>query len=135
MDTIKIARELGKAIQQDESFLKLVLAQQANDEDAELQKLIGDFNLKRVDLNTEISKDDKDQDKITSLNDELRELYAKVMGNANMNAYNDAKGKVDELVEFVMQILRGSVNGEDPETIEKQAAGCSGGCDSCSGCH
>ena len=39
----------------------------------------------------------------------------------------------DDTVDFVMQILRGSINGEDPDLIEKKS-GCSGSCSSCSGC-
>ena len=50
-------------------------------------------------------------------------------------AYNDAKNEVDGLVDFVMQILRGSLDGEDPDQIEQKSGGCSGSCASCSGCH
>lgn len=134
MDTISIARELGKAIQEDSRFIKLMTLQQANDADEALQKLIGEFNLKRIDLNNEINKEDKDQDKIAVLNGEVRDIYGKIMANPNMSAYNDAKNEVDGMVDFIMQILRGSVNGENPDTIE-QSSGCSGSCSSCSGCH
>ena len=51
MDVIATARQLGKAIQQDERYLRLMVAQQMNDSDEELQSLIGKFNLKRIDLN------------------------------------------------------------------------------------
>ena len=61
MDVIATARELGKAIQQDERFIRMMAAQQTNDDDEQLQKLIGDFNLKRVDLNSEVSKAERDQ--------------------------------------------------------------------------
>ena len=121
MDVIATARQLGKAIQQDERYLRLMVAQQMNDSDEELQSLIGKFNLKRIDLNGEINKSEKDQEKITA--------------NKNMSAYNDAKNEVDGLVDFVMQILRGSLDGEDPDQIEQKSGGCSGSCSSCSGCH
>ena len=135
MDVIATARQLGKAIQQDERYLRLMVAQQMNDWDEELQSLIGKFNLKRIDLNGEINKSEKDQEKITAINGEVKELYAQIMANKNMSAYNDAKNEVDGLVDFVMQILRGSLDGEDPDQIEQKSGGCSGSCASCSGCH
>ena len=134
MDVIAIARELGKAVQQDERYIKMMAQQQANDEDTALQQLIGEFNLKRVALNTEINKADKDQEKINALNSEIKDIYAKIMENENMQSYNEAKSELDSLMDFVLQILRGSVNGEDPETIQQQS-GCSGSCSSCAGCH
>ncbi|MEM1483539.1 YlbF family regulator [Oscillospiraceae bacterium PP1C4] len=134
MDVIATARELGKTIQQDERYIKLALMQQQNDADTELQSLIGEFNLKRIDLNNEINKTEKEQDKITALNDQIKEIYGKIMANKNMNDYNSAKNELDALMDFVLQILRGSVNGENPDTIQ-QKTDCSGGCSSCSGCH
>ena len=47
MDAIKAARELGKAIQNDERYKAYIEAKKANDADDELQQLIGEFNLKR----------------------------------------------------------------------------------------
>lgn len=134
MDVIALARELGKAVQQDERYLKMMTQQQANDEDKELQKLIGDFNLKRIALNTEINQAEKNQEKITEINNEIKDIYKKIMANENMISYNETKTELDSLLDFVLQILRGSVNGEDPELIQQQS-GCSGSCSSCSGCH
>ncbi len=135
MDVIAIARELGKAIQQDEEYIRLGMLQQANDADADLQSLIGQFNLKRIDLNSELNKPEKDQPRIAAINNEVKEIYGKIMGNRNMQLYNDAKAALDAKMDFVLQILRGSVNGEDPDLIEQQNGGCSGSCSSCAGCH
>ena len=133
MDVIAMARQLGKALQQDEGYLRLMVAQQQNDADETLQALIGKFNLARINLNTELNKTDKDQARVTALNEEVRAVYGQIMDNENMAAYNKAKTEFDDTVDFVMQILRGSNNGEDPDLIEKQS-GCSGSCSSCSGC-
>ena len=133
MDVIAMARQLGKALQQDEGYLRLMVAQQQNDADETLQALIGKFNLARINLNTEQNKTDKDQARVTALNEEVRAVYGQIMDNENMAAYNKAKTEFDDTVDFVMQILRGSINGEDPDLIEKQS-GCSGSCSSCSGC-
>ena len=68
MDTITLARELGRAIQQEESYINLKNVQAQADADAELQKLIGEFNTKRMGINEEASKKDRDQQKLTTLN-------------------------------------------------------------------
>ena len=133
MDVIAMARQLGKALQQNEGYLRLMVAQQQNDADETLQALIGKFNLARINLNTELNKTDKDQARVTALNEEVRAVYGQIMDNENMAAYNKAKTEFDDTVDLVMQILRGSINGEDPDLIEKQS-GCSGSCSSCSGC-
>ena len=133
MDVIAMARQLGKALQQNEGYLRLMVAQQQNDADETLQALIGKFNLARINLNTELNKTDKDQARVTALHEEVRAVYGQIMDNENMAAYNKAKTEFDDTVDFVMQILRGSINGEDPDLIEKQS-GCSGSCSSCSGC-
>ena len=50
-----------------------------------------------------------------------------------MIAFNEAKQEIDNLMNFVNQILVMSVNGEDPDTIEQQS-GCTGSCSTCPGC-
>lgn len=136
MDVITMARELGKIIQQDERYHRIDAAKKANDEDQELQGLIESFNMKRTELSQEMSKDTKDQEKLTVLDKELKEVYAKVMGNPNMAEFNEAKTGIDSMMNFITEILYASVNGDDPDTVEEHAEGCSGNCGSCGGsCH
>ena len=47
MDIIKMARELGAAIQQDERYLNFKKAREANEADKHLNDLIGELNLRR----------------------------------------------------------------------------------------
>lgn len=134
MDIITMARELGKALQQDERYLRLQIARQHNDEDAVLQDLIGKFNLRRMELNQLISSKEKDQQAVARLDGEIKSLYHAIMENEHMHAFEQAKGEVDQLMNFINQILMGSINGEDPDTIEESAS-CGGNCEGCSGCH
>ena len=134
MDIITMARELGKEIQKDPRYLRLVTAREANDADQNLQELIEKFNLKRVELSQAINSEERDVDKLTQLDKELKDLYQEVMNNDRMVEYNAAKMELDEAVSFLNQIIMGSVNGENPDLIEKQV-GCGGNCASCGGCH
>lgn len=135
MDIITKARELGKAIQQEESYIKLQEVQKKADADTELQNLIGEFNLKRMSINNEASKTDRDQDKLTQLNNEMREVYSKIMSNENMMAYNEAKEAFDVVANRVFAIIQQSAEGADPETADLSQSSCSGSCESCGGCH
>jgi len=133
MDIIEMTRALGKAIQQDERYIRLSLARDNNDNDEKLQEMIGKFNLKRVEVNQEAARPDKDQAKLDGLNESIRALYKEIMENPNMVEFNAAKEEIDGLMNFINQILVLSVNGQDPDTIEQSS--CSGSCATCAGCH
>ncbi len=134
MDIISKARELGKLIQQEESYIALQAAQTKADADMELQRLIGEFNLKRMAINNEASKKDRDQDKLSQLNTEMREAYSQIMSNENMIAYNEAKDKFDVIANRVLAIVQQSAEGADPETADYSQSSCSGSCETCGGC-
>lgn len=134
MDIIEKARELGKLIQQEESYIALQKAQAEADADMELQNLIGDFNMKRMSINNEASKKDKDSDKLALLNSQMREDYSKIMSNKNMIAYNEAKDAFDMVANRVLAIVQQSAEGADPETADYSTSSCSGSCSTCGGC-
>lgn len=133
MDLIQMARQMGKDIQASEEYINLNVAKEANDNDQELQDLIGKFNLKRIELNTAMSKDEKDDEAVKAMDAELKEIYQQVMQNKNMMAFNDAKKAIDSMMNKITTILMMSVNGDDPETCDTEQ--CGGSCSSCSGCH
>ena len=132
MDIIEITRELGRAIQQDECYSRYLLAKDANDKDEELQNLIGEFNLKRIAINSENSKADKDQARLEHLNEELTQVYERIMANPHMQEYNAAKVALDSRLQRVNTIIMMCANGADPDTAD--ASACSGSCDGCSSC-
>ncbi|MBP3435193.1 MAG: YlbF family regulator [Clostridia bacterium] len=131
---LEMAKELGRAIQQDERFVKVQMAQARADEDEALQALIGEFNLKRMAINAESAKgEEQDEEKLRALNVEIREVYAKVMANESMAAYNEAKTEMDKLTNAVSAILNMAAQGLDPDDYDEHS--CSGNCSSCGGCH
>ena len=134
MDIIEKARELGKLIQQEESYIALQKAQADADADMDLQNLIGDFNMKRMSINNEASKKDKDSDKLALLNSQMREDYSKIMSNKNMIAYNEAKDAFDMVANRVLAIVQQSAEGADPESADYSTSSCSGSCSTCGGC-
>ncbi len=134
MDVIAMARELGAALQQSDEYTAYNVAKNAADGDEVLQEMIGEFNLKKLSLSTEVQKEEKDQEKLAALNEEVRSLYGRIMAHPTMAAYNTTKEELDRLLNFIQQIIVYSANGEDPATIEEETS-CGGDCSGCSGCH
>ena len=52
-DLMEMAKELGRELQKDARYLAFRAASEENDKDEALQNLIGEFNLKRLDLGNE----------------------------------------------------------------------------------
>ena len=61
------------------------------DKDEELQNLIGEFNLARMDLNNEIGKSERNDARIAELNEKVNSLYGQIMGNEAWWLTNEAK--------------------------------------------
>ncbi len=136
MDVIEKARELCKAIQQDEAYAALVAAKEKNDKNIKLQEKISNFNLKKIALNHEITKKDKDSSKISQYDREMREAYKLIMEEPDMIEYSRAKTKLDVVVKKVQTLISMTLSGEDPETaVIPEDSGCSGNCSDCAGCN
>ena len=135
MDVIAAARALGAAIQEDERYKKVMEQRKINDADKELQDMIGEFNMARMSIDNELTKEaDRNDDRIKEFNATLRRLYGNIMRNENMIAYNKAKEDFDALMQRANAIIELCTEGEDPATCEP-ASGCTGSCATCGGCH
>lgn len=135
MDIIEMTKELAYAIQKDQRFIDMMDAKEKNDNDESLQKMIGDFNVIRLNLNSENKKEGADQDKINELDREMNELYTNIMQNPTMQAYATTKRSFDEVFEKVTTIINYAASGVDPESALSQSKCSSGSCAGCSGCN
>ena len=133
-DVIKLTRELGHAIQNEEFYKNLQAARETADADESLQALIADFNLKRVAINAEACKTDRDNEVLRKLNEEMRTAYSDIMNNPNMAAYNSAKQTYDHALQRIVAIITQSAEGEDPDTTDYDDS-CTHDCSTCGGCH
>lgn len=130
MDLVAMARAMGRALQQDERYLAMMVARQQNDEDAELQELIGDFNLRRINLNQALEAESAEAQ---AMEQGVREAYSKLMNQPSMRRYNEARQQVESMLREITTVLSASANGEDPDTVDPSA--CDGDCSGCAGCH
>ncbi|HOO25202.1 MAG TPA: YlbF family regulator [Clostridiales bacterium] len=135
MDLIKLTRELGAAIQQDERYLALHRANLANENDPKLNELLNEIRMVQMSYQNEASKSDPDDGKLEAYDKKFNEIYDEIAKNPNMQAFQVARQEVDDMMQYITGILSLCVNGEDPETCEpSSASSCSGECSSCSSC-
>ena len=133
-DVIKLTRELGHAIQNEAFYQNLQTAKAAADADESLQAMISEFNLKRVAINAEARKTDRNDETLRTLNEEMRTVYSQIMSNEHMAAYNQAKQDYDHALQRIVAIITQSAEGEDPDTTDYDAS-CTHDCSTCGGCH
>ena len=136
MDVIEITRQLGEAIQQDERYIAFMEAKRANEEDMELNAMIGKLNLVQMAYQNESGKEAPDEKKLEEMDNEFRQLYGDIMLNENMKRYEEKKQTVDDMMNYLIGILSQCVNGADPATCEPVSADgeCTGSCSTCGGC-
>ncbi len=133
---IALAKSLGKELQKDERYLAFRAAAEKNDADSDLQNLIGQFNLKRLDIGNEEDKPEPDRARIDALNAEMKALYTQIMSNPNMANYQTARAEFEEILDTVNRIIAMSAAGQDPDSYDPAAEhSCSGNCSACGGCH
>ena len=129
---IAMARSLGLALQQEETFRNYFEAKRKNDEDVLLQNMIDDFNELQKKLDVAFSKDEKDTEEIEVLSNDMNRLYQAIMENENMVNYNEMREPYDTLTKYIHRILLVAMNGGDPFAVKE--TDCTGNCSTCGGC-
>lgn len=133
MDVISAARQLGEALQADPAYVRFAKAMIDSEKDTDLQDKIGKFNLSRMNLDNELSKEEKDEATVKKMNEELRGLYNEIMEHPTMKEFNEARASVDKILADVNAIISMCAQGADPKTCE--ISDCTGNCSTCGGCH
>ena len=136
MDTLlAMAIDLAVQLQADPRCEAVQAAAAAADADESLQAMISEFNLKRIAINNEESKPEEEQsaERLRELNTELRSIYASVMANEHMMAYQNAQSELETLVNKIHLAINLAAQGQDPNQAAQE--GCTGNCGTCGGCH
>ena len=87
-----------------------------------------------MELEKAAGEEEKNEELIKTLNEELRALYGEIMASEPMVEYNTAKALLDQMMNEVNIVLSKSLDGEDPDTLTIES-GCTGSCSTCGGCH
>lgn len=130
-------RELGKEIQKDPRFEALQKAASVNDADESLQQQMQELQLISLKYQQEAGKaDEADQDRIAEFQKQYQDLYEEIMKNENMENYSAAASQMEEMAQYISQMIGLFFDGQDPETCEIPAqTDCTHNCGTCGGCH
>ena len=129
-------RELGKEIQADERFAALKAAAAANDADETLQNQMHEMQLLSLQYQQEAEKgEEASQDKIKELQNKYQDLYNTVMDGENMKKYSEAAAQMEQMAQYISQMIGLFFDGQDPATCEIPVSDCTHDCCTCGGCH
>lgn len=129
-------RELGKEIQADPRFEALQKAAKVNDADENLQSQMQEMQLITLKYQQEAEKgEEASQDRIAELQQEYQDLYTKVMDCENMKNYSAAAAEMEQMAQYISQMIGLFFDGQDPATCEIPASDCTHDCCTCGGCH
>ncbi len=128
MTILEKIRELGKEIEKDEITIKFREAKEKHDNDTELQALVGEFNLTKMNLMNEGNKENPDNEKIEKIQNDLQKCYNEIMNNQTMLDFMNANKEVENFITEVNKILIESITGEKQDE-------CTHDCSTCGGCH
>ena len=127
MEIMDIAVMLGEAIKNDDRMTRLNTAQDAYDQDVDLNKAMMEYDVQQKALQYEYEKAEKDMDLIGKIQAKIDELYKKITANPVFNELDAAQADVNALMNEVNQTITMTITGVDPS--------CTHDCSTCSGCH
>ena len=127
---IELAHALGEEISKSAEIADLEEAKNAFTADAELQKMMSEYETERRLLGEEFAKsaDEADKSVIENLKKRLEELSGEIMKNDNYNKFAAAQQAMDALMADVNAEIKFCITGERPST-------CTHDCSTCAGCH
>lgn len=124
-------RELGQALLESEAYRAMKEAEDRAMQNEEAASLMGAFLEKRGELQAMMQTDNPDPGALKRLSDEMDEFQERLQMMDDIVALNDARNAFNGLIAQINQVLQFIVTGR----MDDPSSGCTGSCESCSGCH
>ena len=122
-------RELGEALLECETYLKMKAAEDKAMANAEAASTMAAFLEKRGALQGLMQSDNPDPGAMKRLSEEMDDLQDRLQMIDDIVALTEARNEFNGLIGQINQVLQFIVTGRMEE------AGCAGDCSSCGGCH
>jgi len=134
MDLIEMARELGRALQQDERYRRAAADADVVNTSDELREMVGEYEELRGQMEVLAAADSsKNAELIKEIDGQMNRQFEAINAHPLMAQYEVSRHELEHLVNYVLRIVTGAANGEDPDEIGEEA--CTGSCSTCGGCH
>ena len=125
MTVFELARELGKALKDDEKLVRLANAKKAYEDDKVIQKYMVEYEVQQKALQVELTKEERDTLFIDVIQKRIDELYKLIMEHPVFVELNEAQAEVNELMNAVNNAISYEITGELPS--------CTHNCSTCGG--
>ena len=129
-EVFKKTRELGEALLNCETFLKMKEAEDRAMANREAAELMSSFLEKRGMLHEMMQSDNPDPGALKRLSDEIDDEQDRLQMIDDIVALTEARNEFNGLIGQINQVLQFIVTGRMDEP-----SGCTGSCNSCPGCH
>ena len=128
MTVFELARELGKALKDDEKLVRLANAKKAYEDDKVIQKYMVEYEVQQKALQVELTKEERDTLFIDVIQKRIDELYKLIMEHPVFMELNEAQAEVNELMNAVNNTISFEITGELPNSCTHNCSTCGGAC-------
>lgn len=124
-------RELGQALLESEAYTKMKEAEEKAMQNIEAAEMMALYLEKRSEIQTMMEDENPDPAAMKRLSDEMDEVQQKLQMVDDIVALTAARAEFNGLIGQINQVLQFIVTGR----MTDEEGGCTGSCNSCSGCH
>ena len=124
-------RELGQALLESEVYQKMKAAEEKAMLNVEAAEMMALYLEKRSQIQEMMEVENPDPGAMKRLSDEMDEVQQKLQMVDDIVALTAARAEFNGLIGQINQVLQFIVTGR----MTDEESGCTGSCDSCSGCH
>jgi len=124
-------RELGEALQQSEAYSRMKKAEEKAMQNMEAAEMMARYLEKRGQIQEMMEEENPDPAVMQRLSNEMDEIQEKLQMIDDIAELTAARGEFNALIGQINQVLQFIVTGR----MTEEEGGCTGSCNSCSGCH
>ena len=124
-------RELGEALKQSEAYARMQAAEVKAMQNMEAAEMMAQYLEKRGQIQEMMEVENPDPAVMQRLSNEMDEIQERLQLIDDIVELTTARGEFNALIGQINQVLQFIVTGR----MTDEEGGCSGSCNSCSGCH
>jgi len=132
-EILELAQKLGQAIAESEEIQAFHEMEKIFNSDEEAQRVMNEYEAERAAMTVKAKEGGMTPENLQLFQSEMKKSMDKLMANATVREYLEAKSNFNDIVKKVNAIISYCIQGEDEEMAAE--GGCSGNCSSCGGCH
>ena len=132
-EILELAQKLGEKIAESEEIKTFREMEKIYFEDETAQEVMKTYEAERAQMTIKAKETGMTPETLQMFQSQMKESMDKLMANATVREYLEAKSNFNEIVQKVNSIISFCIQGEDQEMAAE--GGCSGNCSSCGGCH